>query len=1021
MNIIKSEDIRRKLSYIKSIVEDDTKQKLYDINKTAEDIFMHLLNDLYGWQLVNANDIKSNFPAIDLIDTDNEIVIQVTSSIDDSKVVSTIEKFVKFSDDTYKNGAYKQYADYDLKMFYIKEKPDKFSKATQTKIDNQGMSDDDFLGIEDINTKVSANPNIAQKVFKTLCKLLHDKACESDISSQLTTKLGKSTLIGREKELQEIDERLKASKTLLVKGIGGVGKSTIASYYLHSQKDKLDYYGFFEGVESFISELREPLDLKQEKQQDAFMEALAKLRKLEGEKLLVIDDVKNIEENQEHIERILELKNSGYKILLTSREEIEDVEQYYLDVLSMDDAKRLFNSIYEVEDEVLLEEILNYLDCHAFFVEMTAKTLKSKKTLTPELIKEKFENGEFSTIRRKRKESFNDYLNELFSFDGLEDEEILVLKRFSALPSIVDFEFLFYIISDMKDIIEFEEVLNYLVEKGWLINHEKNYKLHQIVKEYIIQYSTPTFKEIEKIYDIHIDCLTRSTSITDVIKTQNNYIFYEEFFKTLDNLNMQNEKVVIYCNQLSAFYGHLEEIEAQEFLLNKALDIKVNILHQNDCDTSVIYNNLADLYKSKGLYLKAEESYQMSLKIYQNISKECLVINDIKIYNELANLYIAMDRMNEAEDILVKILKDRKKRFGNMNDLTIKSYANLGRFYMGIDMKKEELYLKKALEYSIKLYGDSSLVTAERYSALAITYRSQNNYKKAEELIFKVLKIEKDIVEEESYEISYTYGALGDLYLDMEEYNKAEKYYKKDLLIKEKLFGENHSEIADIYDSLATFYKEKEDYNNAEMAYNKALNILIDIWGEMHPDVAEVYDSLALFYQETNDIDKEEIAYLKTLEIQIEMLGYEHSDTITTILQLATFYNEKGENYNKAEEYYLKALKLKEKKFGTNHIDIAVIYVDLGWLYLDLNDFKKSKKYLFNSLTIQKNLNDVNYWEDLAVTYIAISLFYERKKDFKKAFEYQEEVVKLNQTYLTKDDPVLLESIEYLESIKEEF
>jgi len=189
--IIKSDYIRDRLSFIESKVKNDTKQKLYDINKTAEDIFMYLLNDVYGWQLVNANDIKPNFPAIDLIDTTNEIVIQVTSSMDDAKVVSTIEKFAKFADDSYKDGAYKQYADYDLKMFYIKEKPDKFSKSTQTKIENQGMSADDFLGIEDINTEVSANPDIAHNIFRLLCKLFHDKVCDFDISLKVSKLLDK--------------------------------------------------------------------------------------------------------------------------------------------------------------------------------------------------------------------------------------------------------------------------------------------------------------------------------------------------------------------------------------------------------------------------------------------------------------------------------------------------------------------------------------------------------------------------------------------------------------------------------------------------------------------------------------------------------------------------------------------------------------------------------------------------------------------------------------------------------------
>ncbi len=114
-------------------------------------------------------------------------------------------------------------------------------------------------------------------------------------------------------------------------------------------------------MESFIVELREPLDLKAEKPHEAFLEALSKLRGLEGKKLLVIDNVKNIEENQKDIDKILDLKYSGYKILITSREDIEgDIYQYYLDILSKEDAKALFNSIYKVEDEKLLEEILEY-------------------------------------------------------------------------------------------------------------------------------------------------------------------------------------------------------------------------------------------------------------------------------------------------------------------------------------------------------------------------------------------------------------------------------------------------------------------------------------------------------------------------------------------------------------------------------------------------------------------------------------------------------------------------------------
>ena len=76
------EYIRNQLAWIKSKVELDNQLGLHDINKLGEDIFMHILNDVYDLNLHNANDILHNdFPSIDLLDANSERVIQVTSTI----------------------------------------------------------------------------------------------------------------------------------------------------------------------------------------------------------------------------------------------------------------------------------------------------------------------------------------------------------------------------------------------------------------------------------------------------------------------------------------------------------------------------------------------------------------------------------------------------------------------------------------------------------------------------------------------------------------------------------------------------------------------------------------------------------------------------------------------------------------------------------------------------------------------------------------------------------------------------
>ncbi len=80
----------------------------------------------------------------------------------------------------------------------------------------------------------------------------------------------------------------------------------------------------------------------------------------------------------------------------------------------------------------------------------------------------------------------------------LKDKYILLLKQLSTLPSIdIELNFLEKILDPKR----LKGRLNFLVNKGWLIQNDNSYKLHQIIKEYILANHTPTFEEIEVILD----------------------------------------------------------------------------------------------------------------------------------------------------------------------------------------------------------------------------------------------------------------------------------------------------------------------------------------------------------------------------------------------------------------------------------------------------------------------------------------------------------------------------------------
>ncbi|MGR6125675.1 SMEK domain-containing protein [Paenibacillus sp. SER-28] len=77
----------------------------YDINKISENLCVTILNELYGYKLINANNEITNACAVDLIDHENKLAIQVTSRIDGKKIKETLIDFVKNElDQSYTNG-----------------------------------------------------------------------------------------------------------------------------------------------------------------------------------------------------------------------------------------------------------------------------------------------------------------------------------------------------------------------------------------------------------------------------------------------------------------------------------------------------------------------------------------------------------------------------------------------------------------------------------------------------------------------------------------------------------------------------------------------------------------------------------------------------------------------------------------------------------------------------------------------------------------------------------------------------
>jgi len=796
MMIIKSEYIRDKLSYIESKVKNDNKQHLFNINTTAEDIFMQILNDVYDLNLSNANDDeKDNFPAIDLIDRKKEIVFQVTSETSAKKVrEDTIEKFSELV----KQDEYKKYADYKIKMFYIKNKPN-FQKATLEEFAKKGVPKAHLLGIEDINKEVSANPDIAQKVFKTLCKIFHDKICDSEISPQLTTKSSTydSSFVGREDEIKAIDEMLKKSNSmLLINGIGGIGKSSLANHYLYIREQEFDYYGFIDGLGSFVSEFRISLDLKSEKEQDLNQEVIHKLQKIKGKKLLVIDNVEDIESNKKLIEMILSLVKYEYKILFTSRRKIKKVNSYHLGTLLFTDAQKLFLSYYPTDEIEKVDKIIGYLGLHTLFIKLVAETVENEGYCLDDILA-KFENGELSKIEFIDEESgdevtFNHNLQELFSMQNLKDEYILLLKRLAVLPS-VDIELNF-----LEEILGKERLkgrLNFLVGRGWLIENEGSYKLHQIIKEFV--WTKPfIFEEVAIVINYFINLIEYSNNPMTAINIKNYLIYFSFIHKVVKQFKIENLEIAKLYMSLGNIYNTFGEYNISIVFIKLSQKLYESLLGKNHILTSTLNHNLGQLYYRIG---EDDKALPLLLEDLERAKKE-FDENDIDFasnYSNIAIIYLRQNKFALSIDLLQSALNISLFHLGENSLETAIHYNNLANAYRHIAKNEESLKLyKKSIEIIGNVEGDEHPHLIGGYNNIGELYLKLKKYKQSLYYLNKALNLNKKLFQNDKHpNIGFVYGNIGLVYDRIKKYKKAYDYTKIAIKIFENNFSETHLDL----------------------------------------------------------------------------------------------------------------------------------------------------------------------------------------------------------------------------------
>lgn len=672
-------------------------------------------------------------------------------------------------------------------------------------------------------------------------------------------KINEEEIVGRNDELLELHNFFKNSnKSVLINGIGGVGKSTLAKLYVSKNFSFFNHIiwidiqntqviesshskGLAEAFSNNITLLKN-INLEFEPElsvDDKLLIILNKIQNIEGKNILIIDNVSNEINNYKNYLPT----NPNWDILIISRERVLNYSVLELKVLDNISSIKLFYKHYKIEENNKIVDILNYIGNHTLTIELMAKTANKRNLSIEDLIYALEKEGlNISKVAKVNIDHGNaagpvhpfEYLISIFYIADLSESQQELLMFFSILPSkFIDYDDLKLIFCIPANDNDFFEDINELVSKGWLIMESFSYQMHQVIQEVIRQKLNPTLDNCKKIVD----------GITETITMDYNksYIDKLSYLSIADNIilriyNKQTEFSTL-LNNTAVIHQH----NGNQILAIKYYEEVID--NCNEKDIFKMYINLAVSYMLLGEFSKALEYNLKNISFLEKNDELDLAFLAMS-YNNLAENYRKLGKINEALDYNLQALKYYENiENSNVNNVELATiYNNLAGTYSSLENRELSLEcMLKTIELREKTLEPNHPHLAQAYNNVAVDYEKLGLLEESEHYHLKALKIREEIFKIDHYDLAETYNNFAQLLILQNKNEEAIYYHEKSILIRLNILPEYHPEIALAYNNFGGLQLRIGDFLKAKNYIGLAVQI-----GEKHENL--INPDLALFY-----------------------------------------------------------------------------------------------------------------------------------------------------------------------------
>lgn len=529
------------LTWMATRISSGSQDNRQDMNVVAETTMCGLLNRMYGWNLVNANTRKQNFPGVDLADEDACIAVQVTSKNTVAKVRNTMDTFFEKKLDKRFNRV--------IVLVMTHNDPTVGMKKVQ-----YGSF---FTGDKDIWNFQYLLKDLKERDVSAIQQIHEYLKIETGIGSAVcqpshllpsVPALSLSFVEGsRDRELTELKKMVSPDAPIFLWGVGGIGKTQLAYLLANQIAPEGAYLLFYYDMPGKGDALRETIlratftgyryqGEDTENRDYEFRERMDILRTEYRGVVLVIDNFDRTGRTLAQLQAektYQELTAMGIQLIFTTRNQVNE-RGYHIEPLGEENLLQLMRSnlgsVKMPEDE--LRQLIREVGGHTLMVILMARTLaNSNHRLRPATILNALKNGKINSRSFLKvghthhsehlQARIYEHMKSLFALSDMTDMEKGVLRCATLLPEdgMDAGLFQYCLMSTMLDrwlgemeeeIVEAlqewdaerQDTMNFLVARGWLEKDEQNLlTIHPVIREVCREELKPTQKHCMEFLD----------------------------------------------------------------------------------------------------------------------------------------------------------------------------------------------------------------------------------------------------------------------------------------------------------------------------------------------------------------------------------------------------------------------------------------------------------------------------------------------------------------------------------------